>query len=44
MYLVEIGLAGNTQSTCFGWTDKVHRKTVCFGKSQGNGYFQGGCV
>jgi len=31
MYLVEIGLAGNTQSTCFGWTDKVHRKTVCFG-------------
>ena len=28
MYLVEIGLAGNTQSTCFGSTGKVHRKTV----------------
>jgi len=31
IHLVEVRLAGNAQSTCFGSTGKVYRRAVCFG-------------
>jgi len=31
IHLIEVGLAGNAQGTCFGSTDKVYRRAVCFG-------------
>jgi len=31
IHLVEVGLARNAQSACFGSTGKVYRRSVCFG-------------